>query len=69
MYFSGWGWRLLGLIQKMAQGSATGLESFIYGKTASMVFDDFVSDLLGRRGHHVDRLRLAPVQRTHTPLL
>ena len=32
---------LLGFIQSMPQGSAAGLESFIYGKTASMVRGDF----------------------------
>jgi len=40
--FFGLGVVLLGMIQKMPQGSAAGLESFIYGKTASMVFGDFV---------------------------
>lgn len=32
---------LLGFIQGMPGASAAGLETFIYGKTASMVFDDF----------------------------
>ena len=32
----------MGVIQKMPRGSAAGLESFIYGKTASMVYSDFV---------------------------
>ena len=40
--FFGGGVALLGMIQKMPEGSAAGLESFIYGKTASMVFGDFV---------------------------
>ena len=40
--FFGLGVALLGLIQKMPEGSAAGLEAFIYGKTASMVFEDFV---------------------------
>lgn len=39
--FFGLGVVLLGMIQKMPEGSAAGLESFIYGKTASMVLDDF----------------------------
>ena len=39
--FFGWGVAVLGLIQTMPGGSAAGLESFIYGKTASMVMDDF----------------------------
>lgn len=39
--FFGAGIALLGLIQTMPQGSAAGLESFIYGKTASMVMQDF----------------------------
>lgn len=40
--FFGLGIVLLGFIQSMPQGSAAGLESFIYGKTASMVRDDFL---------------------------
>ena len=40
--FFGLGVVLLGMIQKMPEGSAAGLESFIYGKTASMVFSDFL---------------------------
>lgn len=40
--FFGGGVALLGMIQKMPEGSAAGLESFIYGKTASMVYGDFV---------------------------
>ena len=40
--FFGVGVVLLGVIQKMPEGSAAGLESFIYGKTASMVFSDFL---------------------------
>lgn len=39
--FFGAGVAILGLIQTMPQGSAAGLESFIYGKTASMVASDF----------------------------
>jgi manganese/zinc/iron transport system permease protein len=39
--FFGAGVVLLGFIQSMPQGSAAGLESFIYGKTASMVRSDF----------------------------
>lgn len=42
--FFGLGVVILGFIQTMPQGSAAGLESFIYGKTASMVRSDF--DLL-----------------------
>ncbi len=38
--FFGLGVAILGLIQKMSQGSAAGLESFIYGKTASMLAAD-----------------------------
>ena len=38
--FFGLGVALLGLIQKMSRGSAAGLESFIYGKTASMLSSD-----------------------------
>jgi len=38
--FFGLGVSLLGLVQKMSQGSAAGLESFIYGKTASMLSSD-----------------------------
>lgn len=39
--FFGAGVALLGLVQAEPQGSAAGLESFIYGKTASMVGQDF----------------------------
>ncbi|MEM8866959.1 MAG: iron chelate uptake ABC transporter family permease subunit [Verrucomicrobiota bacterium] len=39
--FFGAGVVILGFIQTMPQGSAAGLESFIYGKTASMVLSDF----------------------------
>jgi len=39
--FFGAGVAVLGLIQTMPEGSAAGLESFIYGKTASMVMSDF----------------------------
>lgn len=38
--FFGLGVALLGMIQKMSRGSAAGLESFIYGKTASMLASD-----------------------------
>lgn len=38
--FFGLGVALLGVIQKMGTGSAAGLESFIYGKTASMLASD-----------------------------
>jgi manganese/zinc/iron transport system permease protein len=38
--FFGLGVAVLGVIQKMRTGSAAGLESFIYGKTASMVYTD-----------------------------
>lgn len=38
--FFGLGVALLGIIQKMSAGSAAGLESFIYGKTASMLAAD-----------------------------
>ena len=40
--FFGIGVALLGLIQDMPQGSAAGLESFIYGKTASIVRGDLM---------------------------
>jgi manganese/zinc/iron transport system permease protein len=40
--FFGLGIALLGLIQDLPAGSAAGLESFIYGKTASMVWNDFL---------------------------
>jgi manganese/zinc/iron transport system permease protein len=39
--FYGAGVAVLGMIQTMPEGSAAGLESFIYGKTASMVASDF----------------------------
>lgn len=38
--FFGLGVSILGVIQKMSSGSAAGLESFIYGKTASMLASD-----------------------------
>ena len=38
--FFGLGVSLLGLVQKMREGSAAWLESFIYGKTASMLTSD-----------------------------
>ncbi len=38
--FFGLGVALLGVVQKMGTGSAAGLESFIYGKTASMLAAD-----------------------------
>ena len=40
--FFGLGIALLGMVQDMPQGNAAGLESFITGKTASMVYNDFV---------------------------
>lgn len=40
--FFGLGVALLGVIQSMPQASAAGLESFIYGKTASMLKSDFL---------------------------
>jgi manganese/zinc/iron transport system permease protein len=40
--FYGAGIALLGLVQDLPQGSAAGLESFIYGKTASLVLQDFL---------------------------
>lgn len=39
--FFGLGMAMLGVIQDMPKASAAGLESFIYGKTASMVVSDF----------------------------
>lgn len=39
--FFGAGVAILGFIQTMPEGSAAGLEYFIYGKTASMVLSDF----------------------------
>lgn len=39
--FFGAGVAVLGVAQTMPEGSAAGLESFIYGKTASMVMSDF----------------------------
>lgn len=39
--FFGAGVAILGMIQTMPQGSAAGLESFIYGKTASLIMTDF----------------------------
>ncbi len=40
--FFGLGVALLGVIQNLPGGNKAGLESFIYGKTASMVWSDFV---------------------------
>ena len=40
--FFGAGVALLGLIQQLKTGSAAGLETFIYGKTASIKYDDAV---------------------------
>lgn len=40
--FFGAGVAILGMIQNMPSASAAGLEYFIYGKTASMVFRDFL---------------------------
>lgn len=39
--FFGAGVAILGMIQTMPEGSAAGLETFIYGKTASIVMTDF----------------------------
>lgn len=39
--FFGAGVAVLSIVQSIPEGSAAGLESFIYGKTASMVMDDF----------------------------
>ncbi|MEO0509507.1 MAG: iron chelate uptake ABC transporter family permease subunit [Verrucomicrobiota bacterium] len=39
--FFGAGVAVLGFVQSMPEGSAAGLESFIYGKTASMILADF----------------------------
>jgi manganese/zinc/iron transport system permease protein len=41
--FFGLGVAILGVIQKMSRGHAAGLESFIYGKTASMLASDATS--------------------------
>lgn len=38
--FFGFGVAVLGIVQKLPTGSAAGLESFIYGKTASMIARD-----------------------------
>ncbi len=40
--FFGSGIALMGIIQKMSTGSAAGLESYIYGKTASMIAQDAI---------------------------
>ena len=40
--FFGLGVAVLGVIQSMQQGNAAGLESFIYGKTASMIKSDVI---------------------------
>ncbi|MBA2434410.1 MAG: metal ABC transporter permease, partial [Chthoniobacterales bacterium] len=40
--FFGLGVAVLGMVQKMPGANAAGLESFIYGKTASMVLQDAV---------------------------
>ncbi|HMO51943.1 MAG TPA: iron chelate uptake ABC transporter family permease subunit [Kiritimatiellia bacterium] len=40
--FFGGGVALLGLAQAMPQAGAAGLESFIYGRTASMILHDFI---------------------------
>lgn len=40
--FFGWGVAVLGMVQSMPAASAAGLESFIYGKAASMVLRDAV---------------------------
>jgi manganese/zinc/iron transport system permease protein len=40
--FFGFGAALLGVIQQMKTGSAAGLETFVYGKTASIKYEDAV---------------------------
>jgi len=40
--FFGIGVAILGMVQAMPGASAAGLETFIYGKTASMIFQDFI---------------------------
>lgn len=40
--FFGIGVAVLGMVQTMPEGSAAGLERFIYGKTASMIRQDFI---------------------------
>ena len=40
--FFGLGVAVLGMVQTIPDASAAGLETFIYGKTASMVFNDFL---------------------------
>jgi manganese/zinc/iron transport system permease protein len=40
--FFGFGVVILGMVQSLPGASAAGLESFIYGKAASMVFQDFL---------------------------
>lgn len=40
--FFGFGVAILGMVQSLPGASAAGLESFIYGKAASMVFQDFL---------------------------
>lgn len=40
--FFGLGVSMLGMVQNMPQASAAGLESFIFGKTASMILMDFI---------------------------
>ena len=55
--FFGMGIALLGIVQKMATGHAAGLESFIYGKTASMLAQDAV--LIGVAGAVVAALSVA----------
>lgn len=44
--FFGAGVAVLGVVQTMPEGSAAGLEYFIYGKTASMVMSDFKTLML-----------------------
>ena len=55
--FFGLGVAVLGIIQKMSGGSAAGLQSFIYGKTASMLTSDAM--LIGLVGAAVVLLALA----------
>ena len=50
--FFGAGIALLGVVQQMETGHAAGLESFIFGKTASMGASDAKSDLGSGIGLH-----------------
>jgi len=44
--FFGAGIAILSAVQKMPNGSAAGLEDFIYGKTASILYRDFITILV-----------------------